>query len=520
MDRNVSYKNFLWILMALSFVVRAVLAYVLEFGNDEVYYRLYALYPQWSYFDHPLMVALVMRIFSFNLLLQSEFFFRLGSVVLGTFNIWTVYKIAETIKNERTGFIAALLYTSSVYVFVITGIFILPDTPQSTFWLLALHFMLKSLPCPEKESSHKQILFFGLFAGLGIISKYTSVFLWSGAVLYIIFYKRSWLKKKSLYLSLLITVVVSLPVLIWNLENDFISFTFHGERVDFFGHGININTFLREISGEILYNNPVNFVLIILSVFAFFRGKLNLKNQSGEILLFTALPLIVLFIVFSLFRPTLPHWTAPGYTTLVFIAAVWLAGKSNSVVPASAKVSLGLLAVVLLLGTVQIKTGFLYSDNNKEITRKGHNDPSLDMYGYHQIGKAFEKIVVNDRETGKMSEKIFLTGNKWFPLANFDYYAASPLDIKTLAIGKLQDIHQYAWINKLRGGFKKGYDAYYITDSRIFRPPGEEMKKYFEKATPPDTIPIYRNGKIVKYAFVYRFKNLKKIPPSIICKRK
>ncbi len=516
MKKNTAYKKSVWLLMALSFVIRAVLSYVLEFGNDEVYYRLYALYPQWSYFDHPLMVGLVMRIFTVNLLFQNEFFFRLGSVVLGTLNIWLVFGIGKTLKNERTGFIASLLYTASIYVFVITGIFILPDTPQSTFWLLALHYMFKALPNPGEKSAHKQILLFGLFAGMGIISKYTSVFLWSGAVLYVVIYKRQWLNEKSLYISLLISFFVSLPVLIWNVENNFVSLFFHGERVGFWGKGININTFLREISGEFLYNNPVNFILVMVAVIAFLRGKFTLEKQRGEMMLLTALPMIVLFILFSLFKPTLPHWTAQGYTTLIFLAAAWLSEKSGEAVPLPVKVSLTLLAVILLLGTVQIKTGILYADKNGEITRKGHNDPSLDMYGYGQIGKAFARIVKKDRETGKVSSNIFLTGNKWFPLANFDYYAASPLGIKTLAIGKLQDIHQYAWINGLRGGFKKGADAYYITDSRIFRPPGAGMKKYFEKTEIPDTIAVYRNGKIVKYAFVYRLKNLKKIPPSVI----
>lgn len=512
--RNVRYKKWLWVLMATSFVIRLVLSGTLEFGNDEVYYRLYALYPDWSYFDHPFMVAWVMRIFSLNLLFTSELFLRMGAVVLGTVNLWLVFQIGKRLKDERTGFLAALLYSASIYAFVITGIFILPDAPQSFFSLLALQAMIQSLPYPEKKSAQKQMLLFGLFAGLGILSKYTAVFLWLGAALYILFYQRKWLSKKSLYLSVIITFIVSLPILIWNIQNRFISFTFHGERVDMLGHGLNWNTFLTEIVGEIFYNNPVNFVLIIVAVTAFFLHKKFLKKAYGRILVVTGVPMIALFILFSLFRATLPHWTAPGYTLLLFMAAAFLAEKRKNGLPVVVKSALGLLVVVLILGFVQIKTGILYHDHSSEVVETGSNDPSLDMFGYRQAGAAFAKIVKQDTLSGSMSGKLILTGNNWFPLANFDYYAATPLKMKTLAIGPLQNIHEYAWINKKRGGFQKGMDAYYLTDTRYFRPPDKNLQSFFESQEIPDTIPIVRGGRIAKYVLVYRLKKLLKIPPD------
>ena len=79
-------KKMMFWLLAISAIVRAVLAAWLEFGNDEVYYWTYALYPDWSHFDHPPMVGWVIQLFSLNLLLDSEFFIRLASVVFMTAN--------------------------------------------------------------------------------------------------------------------------------------------------------------------------------------------------------------------------------------------------------------------------------------------------------------------------------------------------------------------------------------------------------------------------------------------------
>jgi len=65
-----------------------------------------------------------------------------------------------------------------------------------------------------------------------------------------------------------------------------------------------------------------------------------------------------------------------------------------------------------------------------------------------------------------MSEESILVGNYWFPLANFDYYEASPIGMRSFGIGQLDQIHKYACINRAHGGFKKGIDAYYLTTSR------------------------------------------------------
>ena len=135
---NNQYRTRLCILMAASLLIRALAAGLLELGNDEVYYWTYALFPDWSHFDHPPMLGWVIRLFSLNLTFDSELALRMPSLVLGTFNTWLIFQLGRLIKNERTGWYAALLYTASVYATILTGTFILPDTPLGTFYLTAL----------------------------------------------------------------------------------------------------------------------------------------------------------------------------------------------------------------------------------------------------------------------------------------------------------------------------------------------------------------------------------------------
>lgn len=511
------YYRLMLILIVISTVTRGFLAAFLELGNDEVYYWTYALYPDLSHFDHPPMVGWVIQLFTLDLLFDSEFFLRLGPVMIGALNTLLIFLIGRSIRDARTGWYAALLYTSSIYSFIIAGTFILPDTPQLFYWLISLYFLIEAFRKRETGSYRKtQILFAGMAIGLAMLSKYTSVFLWAGALLYILIYDRKWFRTPHLYVSMAISAVFFLPVIIWNVQTDFISFTFHGERVGFFGSGINFNTFITELSGQFFYNNPVNFVLTVFALIAFFRKKVPVAPSVGRLVVLISLPLIGLFLFFSLFRQTLPHWTGPAHTSLIFLVAAWLSARQGKLpaprkVPVPLAAAISLLAVVLILGVGQIKGGWLFYDKSPNPRELGRNDVSLDMYGWEQIGEEFKKIKERDVRDYWMTENSFVLSYRWFPAANLDYYAAQPAGTKVLCIGPLDRIHKYAWINRARGGFERGMNAWFITTSRDYADVSM-FSEYFHKMEPSDTIRIYRGGKHVENAFVYRMYVLKKIP--------
>ena len=172
----------------------------------------------------------------------------------------------------------------------------------------------------------------------------------------------------------------------------------------------------------------------------------------------------------------------------------------------------------MIIGILQINFGIINLGKSSEYQHIGSDDPSLDMYGYKQVGVAFKNIVNEDVKTGEMGKSSIFVGSHWFPLANYDYYAATPAGLLSYGIGELDDIHKYAWINKINGGFKLGMDAYYITDSRLFHKPDQKFYDYFDTVTLSDTINIYRGGKVAKRAFVYQMKNLHTIPPDVLQK--
>ncbi len=509
-------RMMIW-LLAISALVRGVLAAWLEFGNDEVYYWTYALYPDWSHFDHPPMVGWVIQLFSLNLLFDSEFFIRLASVVIMTVNTYIIYRIGKDIKDAQTGFYAALLYTASIYAFVITGIFIMPDTPLMLFWLLAVWTALRVIE--RNEAIQKwNLLLFGLFAGLAMLSKYSGVFLWVGMGLYILIFNRKQLKTPFLYLSLLISAFCCLPILYWNLQNDFISFSFHGERVG--GGRLNFSTLGTELAGEFFYNNPVIFVLAIMSIVAAFKGKINIGKSALRLVLCMALPLIFTFLAFSLTRPTLPHWNAPAYILLILLISCMLSDK-NPVLEGSFKLpkgivaALGVMLFVVVLGSIEIQTGFIPLDRHTEPEKLGRDDFTLDMYGWEQLEKKFAALREEKIAEGLMNEEDGIVADEWFPLANLDYYVARPLGMKVMGIGWPHNLHKYLWINEKRGGFQKGENFWFLSDSHYFKRPEALYPGGFESIELIETITIERCGKPAKNFFVYACKGLIYMQPTV-----
>lgn len=511
-------KRYILLLLAFSAAIRAVLAASFALGNDEVYYWTYALYPSLSYFDHPPMVAWLIRFFTANLTLNQEFFVRLASIVAGTLNTLLIFSLGRKLKDELTGWYAALLYTASVYGFIITGTFILPDTPQTVFWLAALRLMTDVLPDHLLTTgSRRKMLLTGILLGAGMLSKYSTAFLWLGMMIFILVKNRRWLAAWQFYAANILILLLFAPVILWNADNSFISFSFHSQRIALSEHLINFNSFVTELGGEMLYSNPVNVILFILALIAILRMPARRRNDGVRLLLWSGLPLILVFWIVSLFRSTLPHWSGPGYMSLIPVTAFWLRSLHENLFPKAVKTSLAAAGVVLTVSLIQITTGIIpWPAGSDSYPEKGADDISLELTGWRTLGKEFTELSGKYEKSGLMPAGAPIISYRWFPAANLEYYAARPSKRFVLAAGPLNSIHQYAWTNTLHGGFKLNTDAWYITSSRDFRPPAALKPLYFSHTSDPDTITVTRCGKAAYYFFVYRMKDMQAKPAAIV----
>jgi hypothetical protein len=129
------------------------------------------------------------------------------------------------------------------------------------------------------------------------------------------------------------------------------------------------------------------------------------------------------------------------------------------------------------------------------------------MYGWKQLKSKFEIVLNRDLKENKIKRDVSTVSYRWFPAAHLDYYVATPLNLNLFAIGSLQDIHKYEWINIQRGKIPANGDAYCIVPGNDFKNPDELFSAYFSEIQRSDSIPIFRNKKIANYFYVYRLLN-------------
>ncbi len=503
-----NYKSKIILLVAIASLVRLFIANAIELGNDEVYYWTYALHLQTNYFDHPPMVGWLIRLTTANLLLHSELFVRLGAVISSAVSTVLIYKTTSEAADRKAGWYAALLYTASVYGSIIAGTFILPDSPQMVFWLWSILLLLKISKLPRSSRQNTVLwIWFGISAGLCMMSKVHGIFLWVAVLLYSIFINGKWLKYRGVYIAAFISLLIVSPIIVWNIQNNFISYTYHGSRVSLWGAGIQADSFVRELAGEFFYNNPFNFFILWISVIAAVKGKLRVDKAIVWLVLFCSLPLIVILIFISLFKDTLPHWSCPAYSTLIILAAIKLAGaKENRTryVRTFLVSSLAFIGVLVIAGVILINHFPGTISWQKTGTKTGDGDPTLDMYGWKETGSAIDSVIRSDAVHGVIKAKSIII-SKWFPAAHIDFYIAYAAGLQTYGLGNLFDLHHYFWLNQYKKALNNGDDAYYIVPSNAYN--SEEVdvfRKSFKRISSPVIVPQLRGGKVCRYFYVYR----------------
>lgn len=489
-----------------------MLSSFLELSNDEVYYITYARQLQFNYFDHPPIIGILIKLFSINLLLKSELFLRLPFIICGAISMWLVFHITKKILDERAAWMACYLFTASLYANIIGGFMIMPDAPMLLCWLWAFYLVVEMMQQPRYLN--RNLLLFGCAAGLAVMSKVSGVMLWAGLGIYLLFFDRKVMKSPYLYASILITFIVASPIIIWSYMHGATGASYHAQRISIPAwSSFKPQYFLQQVLGEIGYNNPVNFALIITGIAYCLQHRLIHRRYRHLIICF-AWPLVIIVWFSALYNHTLPHWTGPSYTTLLFFAAAFLShrtsrGKNGRLVILWANAITVVTIVIISCALYFLPVAF----NRHHPHELGSGDLLLDFSGWKKFGKDFGMIYKRDTMQETMQPGSLLLSNYWFPAAHIDWYVAAPNHLSVKAIGPLHDIHQYAWLNK-NNPLKTGSDAYFVYVSNYYKPPDSSILHSFTKALPVQEMIQYRNNIAVRKLYIIRLKGYKGLLPN------
>ena len=309
----------------LSALLRAAVAATTELSDDEAYYRLWALAPALSYLDHPPMVAWLIAAGQ-GVLGDTPLGVRLAAVLtslVGPLLLWrTVWLLFGAEVAER-----AVAFALAMPLLAVGGIIITPDLPSVLFWGLTGWAMAELLA----SDNPRWWLAVGLFAGLGLLSKYSNLFVGIGILIWLIGLKSNWrwFGCWQLWAGGALSLLLSLPVIVWNSAHGWASFAKQ------FGRVVRTEAFapsyLLEAAGSfVLLASPIIAGLALIGVGALGSAVARRRDRGAFLLLASLLPLLLYFVVHALHARVQPNWMAPLYPALGAAAAIAATARARS----------------------------------------------------------------------------------------------------------------------------------------------------------------------------------------------
>jgi hypothetical protein len=493
--------SFTVVLILITFVLRCFIAAYTGLGIGESYYFRGALHLNLSYFDQPPLFfwlgGLGIKLFGL-----TNFGIRFPSVLLFAGTTWLLFLITKRLFNAKAGFWAAAIMNLSAVFTVAIACWFQPDAPLLFFWLLSTYFIVELMVGPGSQNSEatrnsrKTYLLWlavGISMGLATLSKYHVIFIFAGVFMFIGTNKsqRHWLRHPGPYIAVLITIIMALPILWWNYNNNWVSFVFQGSRAGVQGEKfkLHFDWFFRSILGQSVWLLPWIWFPTIRQMFVSFKMRAQMLAYSFSFWM-SVLP-IVFFTVVTLWANLQYHfhWQAPGYMMLFIPLGFGVdkclssEGRGKRLTRRWLNFSICFTVITLTVMGLHTVTGFWTAYGPKWVVSKfGSNiDPTIQGVDYSDILTRF------DKEGWTNNPKIFAGSTRWWLTGKVDWALKGKKDIIVFNF----DPRNLAFLVDPKTLI--GKDAVIIGDNHQYWV-DTDVKPFFDNVKQLPDVPITRNG--------------------------
>jgi len=299
--RGYLLKPFTLFLIAWG-ILNFIQAWLTPLNNDEAYYWMYSKYLAWGFFDHPPMIALMIRIG--YLFFQNELGVRLMIVLSQLAALMIIWSITDFEQRQKKGnillffMVVAILPVLNIYGFIAT-----PDAPLLLFTTVFLLSYKRFL----NDESWLNTLFLGFSMAAIIYSKYHGGLL----IIIVVLSNLKLLKSNRFYMAAILAVLLFFPHLYWQYSNGFPSLKYHlVDRVS----GFNLSNVPEYLASQLLFHNP-----LILPILIWIIIKVRSKNLFDKALYYIITGFFTFFFIASFRYHIEPQWTALITVPLIII---------------------------------------------------------------------------------------------------------------------------------------------------------------------------------------------------------
>lgn len=284
------------------FFINSILAYFLKLSPDEAYYWVWSNYLSFGYFDHPPIVAFLIKIG--YTIFKNEFGVRFMTILLSSLTIFFVYKIL----NAKNPILLFFLIFSNLLLNA-GGFIAVPDTFLVFFSSLYFYFLKKYL---EKEN-FSSIFLLSFSISLMLYAKYHGILI----ILFTLIALPKLFLRKSFYLVFFLSLIFYIPHITWQFQNNFITIKY--QLLHRQGIGFNFYNVLDYIVGQFLVYGPIVGFITIISAFLY-----RTKNDFEKVLKYNLIGIFLFFLIFSFRNKIEANWTSPLLVPLFILSYSYL----------------------------------------------------------------------------------------------------------------------------------------------------------------------------------------------------
>lgn len=509
------YNLWFWAVNIFTAVLRLFFIGKVGLTIDEAHYWVYTKFLSLSYFDHPPLIAYIIKI-STLIFGDTAFAVRLPAVLIFFFASWIFYICVKKLYNERTAFTGIILLNILPVFSFLGSVISIPDSPLALCWLLAFLVFIKIIETDNKNYWY----LFGAITGIAMLAKYNAVMLPVSAFIFLILSPkhRFWFKKKEPYLGLFIAFLLFIPIIIWNIENNWASFGFqlrHG-----FGSSapkFSLALFGQSIGAQAGYISPPIFLIFIAAAFLCVKEAYQKKDRTALLIASFSLPILIFFNIIATFNTILPHWPAMGYLILaIYVAHITLKYWDIKWFRNYTLFAWIFTLVILIIAPFHIMYKIIPLEKflpKEQVEKVRHGIPeperidiTNDLFGWKEIGNEIRRIV----ETYPPKSRPFIFTHKGYLASQLSF--AVP-ELRVFCISDRIDAYDL-WQRDL-SPLRNKNAIFICNDYFYFEPERKYGSAAFSSYSEPTVFPVYRNGKKIRNFFFIECKRFKpeNLPP-------
>ena len=493
-----------------------------DLAQDEAHYWDWSRNLDWSYYSKGPLVAWLIALSDF--LTRSwlplvggdpAFGVRLFAPISGGAFLLGLFTFTRQTCHDGRGALIAMLAAMTVPPIAVAGLLMTIDAPFTCLWVWALVFAHRAVG----SNRLADWITLGAIVGLGILAKYTMVLFIPSLALAMLM-DNTWRKqllRPAPWIGIGATVLLCMPIVAWNINNDFVTFRHVGNLagVDRPAGGIRWMGPLQFLGGQLALLMGFWLLAWLAALIALRPWRQN--DSSVRLAWWLSAPTFMVFGLFSFKTGGGEiNWPVTAYLAGVPLVLVWFNGLKGqfSVVAtrsAIAMLALGTILVFFLHASPVVQpllarlAGPPTESNPTPLRRL---DPTCRLMGWKQLANYVDFIRVSD-------PSLVVAVHRWSSVGLLGFYCQGRPRVESLGAA-LGDRHsQYdLWPHPVAQP-----DKYRGRDFIIVDAPSEALIGAFDKvetpiivtATSPGGFPVARWSVVVARGF--RGFDPAKLPP-------